>query len=220
MRDTSAHLCLEDTHSDGHTSVLVSDGGRSAHSSAPVGAAPAEQWRSVVGASDYQVSSFGRVRNVAGRRGTWAGRILRPRPSHGYLRVAICVDGERRDEPIHRLVCAAFNGPCPPGKSHVNHIDGRKRNNVPANLEWVSPHENAKHAAENGLLRPSLGERNGLAVLTESDVAAIFELRRSGLSQSAIGKKFGVGQGRISSVLRGATWAHVACDRAAARRAA
>ena len=53
---------------------------------------------------------------------------------------------------VHRLIAAAFFGrPDDPSKIYVNHIDGSGFNNQIANLEWVTPSENSKHAVEAGL---------------------------------------------------------------------
>lgn len=106
-----------------------------------------EVWKPVPGFEDsYEVSNFGRVRHV---------RVIVPRPSYnGYLRAALSY-GKRRPHQskhalVHRLVAAAFIGPCPDGLQ-VNHIDGCKTNNAPENLEYVTPSENNLHANRLGL---------------------------------------------------------------------
>lgn len=43
---------------------------------------------------------------------------------------------------IHRIVCEAFHGPCPPDKDTVDHIDRDRTNNTPENLKWASRSEN------------------------------------------------------------------------------
>lgn len=57
---------------------------------------------------------------------------------------------KRKNQFIHRLLAQAFI-PNPENKAHVNHIDGNKQNNALSNLEWVTPKENAVHAAAIGL---------------------------------------------------------------------
>lgn len=56
----------------------------------------------------------------------------------GYRRVR--VNGKRVY--VHWLVCCAFHGPPPSSRSQVNHIDLKRSNNRPENLEWVTPKMN------------------------------------------------------------------------------
>jgi len=53
---------------------------------------------------------------------------------------------------LHRLIAMTFNE-CPGyfDEYVVNHIDGDKLNNLPTNLEWVTPSDNAFHAYREGL---------------------------------------------------------------------
>ena len=46
----------------------------------------------------------------------------------------------------------AFVGPPKNKIIQVNHINGKKKDNVLENLEYVMPSDNMKHAVENGLL--------------------------------------------------------------------
>lgn len=50
----------------------------------------------------------------------------------------------------HHIVAEHFLGPRPKDLT-VNHIDGKKLNNHPDNLEYITRAENIKHAIENGL---------------------------------------------------------------------
>lgn len=43
---------------------------------------------------------------------------------------------------VHRLICEAFHGPPPEGKTYVLHLDEDAHNNKPENLKWGSQKEN------------------------------------------------------------------------------
>lgn len=71
--------------------------------------------------------------------------------SCGYMLVTLCHKGVRKNKRVHRLLMESFI-PNEHNKQHINHIDGNKLNNSLSNLEWVTPKENAVHAANTGLL--------------------------------------------------------------------
>lgn len=117
-----------------------------------------EEWRPVLGWEGlYEVSNQGRVRSVnrvaksrPGVTRAIKGKVLRPRVSKGgYLVVWLYDDGNRREQPTSRLVCAAWHGPCPPGME-CRHLDDDKSNNTPANLRWGTRSENAYDKVRNG----------------------------------------------------------------------
>ena len=168
-------------------------------------AAYVEVWRPVRGGA-YEVSDLGRIRNAK------SGHVKAQREMpNGYLQVGLF----KRDRAyVHRLVAEAFLGAPEPG-AEVNHLDGDKGNNRPANLEWVTHSENQQHAFRVlGTLKLNLpvprGERNPSAKLGEGDVRLIRALAPTGLSQRSLGAIFGIGQSAVSNVLTGRTWKHVA----------
>ena len=55
---------------------------------------------------------------------------------------------------VHRLVCLAFHGEPPEGKTEVNHIDFDTTNNRPDNLEWCSGEENRLHSTKHNRTNP------------------------------------------------------------------
>lgn len=166
-----------------------------------------EQWLPVVGFEGwYDVSNFGRIRRMRDGGGSFVGKILKPyKNSWSYLQVALHVEGDRAERLVHRLVIAAFIGPCPEGKE-VNHIDGVRTNNYLNNLEYVTHSENAIHAHMIGL-NSNQGETHPLSKLTEDDVHKIRGLLRDGVTQTSIGEIFNVSQVTISNIARGVVWA-------------
>ncbi len=112
---------------------------------------PGEDWRPVVGFEDlYDVSSLGRVCRIDGR--TARGPMHTTPSKDGYLTLGLCRDGRKANYKVHTLTALAFLGPRPTG-SVINHLDGVKTNNVAANLEYVSPSENIRHAVGLGRVR-------------------------------------------------------------------
>ena len=91
-----------------------------------------------------EISSICRIKSHTGRISTGFCR------QDGYAYVNIKEKGNRRNEPLHRLVAVAFLGPPPtPLHTQINHKDGSKSNNTAANLEYATPSENALHHYSN-----------------------------------------------------------------------
>jgi hypothetical protein len=122
----------------------------------------------------------------------------------------VVADGSSRHRFAHRLVAAAFLGPCPPGLQ-VNHKDGRKLNNAPENLEYVTGQQNLKHAREVLCVGPSqCGERNYGAKLIASQVSAIrAEYAVGGVLHKDLAAKYGVHKTAIGKIIRREKWAHL-----------
>ena len=59
----------------------------------------------------------------------------------GYINISMSHDGMKVTRAVHRLVCLAFHGSPPSGKTVVRHLDGDLTNNVPTNLAWASAAE-------------------------------------------------------------------------------
>jgi len=168
-----------------------------------------ERWEPVVGYKGwYEVSDIGRARNVADRKHTFVGKILKQRIiSSGYCGISLCRNGDQHDAIVHRLVMAAFVGQCPEGKE-VNHKDGDKTNNRLDNLEYVTQSENMIHAFDTGL--HSLGgEKNNMSKLTEENVHEIRRLLRAGLTHKSISALFNVSRSCISLIATGERWAYL-----------
>jgi hypothetical protein len=160
-----------------------------------------EEWRAIDGFPLYEVSDQGRVRRC--RKG--GHRVLKPMVStNGYFQVSVYSAGKGRRVLVHSLVALAFLGPRPADKREINHRNGVKRDNSAANLEYVTPQENKRHAAAAGL--SARGERNAATSLTDADVAQMKARLRAGWPQVAVAARYGVGRSLVSRVATGTSW--------------
>lgn len=106
-----------------------------------------ESWRPIIGFEGlYEVSDHGRVRN-ARTNYVLSPYVLRD----GYLQVTLPRLGEvrRKNWPVHRLVLAAFAGPCPDGMEGC-HNDGNRTHNTLGNLRWDTHSGNAADSLLHG----------------------------------------------------------------------
>lgn len=71
-------------------------------------------------------------------KGHWTFGGRRP---DGYLQATI----SQKHYPVHRLICEAFHGLCPPDKTDVDHINRDKADNRPENLRWATRSENCRN---------------------------------------------------------------------------
>lgn len=178
------------------------------------------EWRAVVGYEGfYEVSSDGQVRGLprtfksSNRFGaftkTWPGKTLRPSTSRktGYRTVQLSRDGEIRALLVHRLVCEAFHGPCPPGMECA-HDDGNRQNNCSDNLLWATPLENASHRIAHGT--DARGDKAYQHILYAKDIPQIRARRRSGEKIKDLADEFGVHPSTIGHACSGKNWGSVA----------
>jgi hypothetical protein len=131
-------------------------------------------------------------------------------PENGYWRTALTVSGKQRFFYVHRLVGLAFLGSPPRGYPQINHKNGDKQDNRPANLEWSNASENGKHAYAMGLATPLRGEERHNARLTPVDVLHIRALQAEGVREVEILRAYPtMSRGAICSVLQRRTWRHL-----------
>lgn len=104
-----------------------------------------EKWAHIPfpGTEGYLVSDLGRVR-AKGKNNhaeqnvlIYTGKTLTPTLRDGYPRVRV----NGKNYTVHRLVAAAFLGPCPEGME-VRHLDGNRLNNRADNLAYGTHREN------------------------------------------------------------------------------
>ena len=171
---------------------------------------PPDAWRPVVGYEGvFEVSSLGQVRRVAPAKGTKRlGQPLTPQvEANGYLKLRLRNGDGGRGHYVHRLVAAAFLGPCPPG-NEVHHRDHDRTNNTASNLEYVTRSENMRACADAGRTNAMRGEENPHSKLTEVAVREIRSLYPS-VSGPKLAVRYGVNSKTIYLILKGEKWAHV-----------
>ena len=98
-----------------------------------------EEWRSISGHINYQVSNIGRVRSVK------TGRILKGFTNDGYVRVGMYYTNTRKMCTVHRLVAQEFLTNTE-NKAEVDHIDHNRSNNCLTNLRWTTASENQRNS--------------------------------------------------------------------------
>lgn len=96
-----------------------------------------EVWKKIEGYENYEVSTFGNVRNIN------TGRILKACNKGSYCRIGLS-SGKIKTYTVHQLVAKAFI-PNLENKNQVNHKDKNGLNNNVSNLEWVNNQENSIH---------------------------------------------------------------------------
>lgn len=166
-----------------------------------------EQWKTIVGCSNYQISNRGRLQNIL------TGRIMKLSScGKGYLKVGIVGDtGSKVQIMVHRLVAEYFI-PNPKNKPEVNHKDGNRSNNWDENLEWVTHQENVGHSYSTGLKNyenTPRGTTQGASKLNDIEVMHIRKRVAAGESQNSLAREYHLTQGAINQIVQGITWSHL-----------
>ena len=164
---------------------------------------PTEEWRVIIGAPDYEVSNFGRVRSFKGK----SRRILKPTPdTDGYLQVVLRHWGKSFTKKIHHLVLDAFTGLRPEGLQTA-HLDGNPANNHVSNLKWATSVENSSHKDIHGT-RPK-GDTHKNSLLRSCDVLRIREASLFGADIKDLTAVYGRHRITLHDVIHRRTWKHV-----------
>jgi hypothetical protein len=176
-----------------------------------------EEWKSVEGYPNYEISNIGRVRTLAHSETFYRGgkALSRKRPAKlrktpisrlGYPVVELSNGEGPRQFLVHVLVAEAFIGEAPEGKPFVLHNDDNPLNACICNLRYGSPLENSADMVERD--RSAKGSKHGLSVLNEISVAEI-KSKFAGNSNAALGRMYGVHADTIRDIRSGRTWHHV-----------
>jgi len=171
-----------------------------------------ERWLPIPGVVGYDVSDFGNVRSYL-RKGNYrekvgpAPRLLKIRVrEQGQRRAAVSLpgpEGRYGNRSVHRLVMAAFVGPCPPGME-VAHLNGDATDNRLVNLIYATHVVNESHKRGHGTV--ASGERNGHAKLQGWQVAEMKYLAERGIPQARIAALFDIPRTVVSDVITGKSW--------------
>ena len=142
-----------------------------------------ETWAKINGWPNYEVSTYGNVRNVK------TGRILKPvETSHGYLQVELFNNGKSKQIKIHVLVAKAFlpdtgrnpDGTIMVGHHQVNHKDECKTNNNLLNLEWC---DNKYNLAYSNMLKKVQCIETGVIFESAFDAERKLNLRKGSINR-------------------------------------
>lgn len=169
-----------------------------------------EEWREVPDWTNYEVSSFGRVRR--------AGKLLKLVPvqsgsdkAYAPLRVSLSDRTRRWDVKVALLVLIVFVRKKRHPRELIRHLDDSQENNKVSNLRWGSNKENGDDRVKNGVSRP--GETNGNSVLTSDAVKAIrikYKKHSRGASGAmGLAATYNVSVETIYNILNNITWKHV-----------
>ena len=166
----------------------------------------------------YEVSNRGRVRSLhrivkhsrdKGER-RLRGRMMALTLSRttGYRQVLLSKDGKTKCFFVHRLVAAAFIGPCPEGKEVLHGIAGALDNSV-ENLSYGTHSENLQDKKRDGTEHDQRGERANNCKLTNEKVLKIRELCSAGVTPKEIAEQFSIHKNHVSNIARRIYWSHI-----------
>lgn len=102
----------------------------------------------------YEVSNYGRIRNVEFVHRKNGGILKQRGKKNGYLQSCLYHNDKKYYRYNHRLVGELFldTNNIDIDNMDINHIDGNKQNNYYKNLEWCTRKQNMEHASKTGLL--------------------------------------------------------------------
>lgn len=174
---------------------------------------PPRGFRHVPGYSGWAVSRSGVVMSCKrfGHGHTWGAwhylklQKRRPTPKDAfYIYVGIRTSSTSTTRVrVHRLVLAAFVGPCPDGKEGC-HNNGKSTDNRLTNLRWGTPVSNSADQRRHGTIR--VGAKRPGSKLTDSVVMKIIE---SSSSVTVLADRYGVSESLVYKIRSRKKWKHV-----------
>lgn len=105
-----------------------------------------EVWKPIKGYENYEISSFGRVKNVK------FNKLIFPHISNGYERIGLINNGKQVKFRVHRLVAQAFINSSIED-IEIDHIDRIKTNNHVSNLRCVNRIDNSNNLNKNRIFK-------------------------------------------------------------------
>jgi hypothetical protein len=173
------------------------------------------QWRKIPGLNErHEVSACGRVRttsfvNAKGRAVPAKEKkitVSQVGPNYRTSMVRVSDGGVEKVHLVHRLIAAAFIGPCPSGHE-VLHRDGNSLNNAVSNLRYGTRKENVADTYLHG--RGIKGETHPMAKLSDAQVQEIRLRAQRGERGVHLARAFGVSSACISSIKSGTRRAYI-----------
>lgn len=166
-----------------------------------------EYWRPLPINDAYEVSNFGRIRNIKNNRILITSLSSKKR---GYPQIKMYIGSKLTAQKIHKLVMISFKSEEYFEGAVINHKDCDKLNNKLENLEWCTASENQKHAYDNNLLNIKPGIDHNISKLNSNQVRKIRILYKSETtSMKDLSTMFNVSERCISSIVQNKSWKHV-----------
>lgn len=168
-----------------------------------------ELWKDLPGwVGLYRVSTHGRVKSM-GRLVKMKGvdKVVHPlylkfaTDKDGYYSIQLSVNGEQKNERVHRLVAYAFI-PNPFNYPLINHIDNDVTNNHVWNLEWGTPLSNLQHSARQGR---KIAPNRKLTISDAIEIRSMYEA--GGVTMDKLASIYNVTRTTIGYIINNKTYA-------------